>query len=205
MTKLFPFATEHLLDESQAKEITRPIWPDLTRVWVSAWREWGSVAEEHRARLSQTPFVPPIMIFGFAQSFAKEVFLGRENEGIIQCDELFVFGFYLDKKLLLRFNAVDSDFIVRNSQNGSDRKDQYFRQEPIAGLDNAATRLTVGYVPNAAKTELASVVLSCQVGDDLYYSFRIDGTEDTTVSIASPTQDPQPDYLSEQLTRKKPK
>ncbi len=205
MSQLFPFATEHLLPVDEAKKITAPFWSDLSGVWVSAWREWGKMSEEHRAMLSQTPFVPPIQVFGFAQYFAKEAFSNREAEGIVECPELFVYGFYIDDKVLMRFNAVRSDLIVHNSHSGSDRKDLYFRQNPIYGLNNNATRLTVGAMANAAKTDLASVVISCQVGDSLHYSFPIDGEDDGVLAGPSSTIPPEPGSVSEQIAKRKPR
>ena len=202
---LFPFATEHLLPQDEVKQITAPFWSDLTNVWASAWREYGMLSEEHRAMLAETPFAPPNVLYGFAQFYARQIFSDRDSEGIIHCPELYVFGFYIQDKVLIRFNSLRSDLIVHNSHGGSDRKDVYFRQDPISGLNNNATRLTVGGLANAARTDLSSVVISCQVGDSLHYSFPIDGSEDAAIDIPSPITDPQPDTMSTQLARRKPR
>ena len=95
MSQLFDFATEHLVPRDDAKEITGPFWDGLTRVWSSAWSVYAGLPEEVRARLAETPYVPPITIFGLAQSFAKDIFSNREDEGIVICPELQVFGFYV--------------------------------------------------------------------------------------------------------------
>jgi hypothetical protein len=167
--------TEDLVSEEEAIALTKPIWRDLARVWRSAFAAYNRMGRRERDRLAETPFVPMVTIFGFAQSFASQIFSGRESESIIRCDELGgIFAFYVRDRVLLRFNSVDRQFIVRHSQSGTDRKSAYFRQEPIFGLNNAATRLTVGSVANAEKTEATSVVVSCQVGDDRIFAFPID-------------------------------
>lgn len=70
----------------------------------------------------------------------------------------------MKRKLLLRFNGVDHDFIVPNTDRGTERKNAYFRQEPIPGL-GSATRLTVGCLPTPARSEVQAIVLSCQVSN----------------------------------------
>jgi len=176
--EMFEYMTDHLVPKERAIQITRPFWSDLRDIWKFAWEDWYRVDEDLRARLSETAFVPPIMLFGFAQSRASELFSNREEEGIVRCTELCgVFGFYLRDKLLIRFNTLNQDGIVRNALNGSERKDHYYRQEPVSGLNNQATRLTVGYLPNATKTGLTSIRVSCQLGDSLFYSFPIDSDD----------------------------
>ncbi|HEY4311355.1 MAG TPA: hypothetical protein VGN12_18040 [Pirellulales bacterium] len=205
MSELFPFAVEHLLSEAEAKKVTEPHWGDLSSVWVSAITEWHSFSEEHRARLSSTPFVPPIVVFGFAQSFAREKFSNRDDDGIILCEGLGVFAFYIERKVLIRFNALARDHIVRQGYQSSDRKELYFRQEPIDGLNNDATRLTAGYLMNEAKTDLASVAISCQVGENLVYTFPIDGSNDSLLPLPTPQTSPSPASAAKPLRKRKPR
>src|SRR5437764_885058 len=115
---LFPFATEHLLAENDAKSLTEPYWPQMSQVWLSAQTTYGELSETHRARLGQTAIVPPLVAFGFAQSFAREAFDGRESEGLVPCQALGVFGFYIGDRLLIKFNVVDQrSFVVRNTES----------------------------------------------------------------------------------------
>lgn len=193
MGRLFEFVTEDLAPEDDAKALTQPIWSDLVEVWRSAQQDWDSLSEEHRARLLRTAFVPPIVVFGFAQSYAADTFSNREGDGIVQCDALGgVFGFYIHEKVLLRFNVLDRHYLVRHSPNGSKKKTQYLRHEPIPGILNSATRLTAGYVANATKTGISSIRISCQVGEDLVYSFPIDGEADGPLSLPAPSEGPSP-------------
>lgn len=208
MSELFDFVTEQLLPEDNAKELLQPYRHELVQVWVKAWNHWKGLSEDTRARLGQTPFLPAINLFGFAQSYAKEIFSGRDSEEIVVCDRLHnVFGFYLKNKLLLRFNTLGADHIVHGTQNttSTEHKELYFRQEPIYGLVNSATRLTIGSVANAAKTDLGCVVASCQVGDALHYSFQIDEADGISLAGPAATIPPQPPNFSQNLRTTKPR
>ena len=204
MSELFPFATEHLVEEAKAKRLTKYIWSELTDVWSRSYREWNSMSEHHRSMLAATPFVPPVTLFGFCQAIAKETFAGREDEGIEVCDKLGVFAILVKRKLLLRFNGVDRDLIVRNTDRGTERKSAYFRQEPIPGL-GSATRLTVGCLPTPARSEVQAVVLSCQVGEGLHYAFQIDGGDDAVLPLPKPSSPPQPENVSDSLKKSRPR
>lgn len=204
MSELFPFATEHLVEECKAKRLSSFIWPELTEIWAQSYREWNSMSERHRGMLAATPFVPPVTVFGFCQAIAKEVFTGREDEGIEVCDKLGVFAISVNRRLLLRFNGVDRDFRVRNTEGGTVRKSAYYRQEPIPGL-GSATRLTVGCLPTPARSEIQAVVLSCQVGNSLHYTFRIDGGDDAILPLPNRSTPPRAENVSDSLKKKKPR
>lgn len=202
---LFSFVTEDLIAENEARRITEPFWEDLNGVWCSAWKRWTSFAEEDRARLSEVPYAPPVVLNALAQSFARECFAGREDEGLVECTAIpHVFAFYIKPHVLLRFNGLGRDFVVHNTTN-SDLKDAYFRQVPIPGIDNAATRLTVGYVTNEARTDLACVAISLQHDCDLVYRIIIDGSDEGTLPIPTPAIAPAPVAPSEQLAKAKPR
>lgn len=202
---LFPFMTEHLIEEGEARRTTGPYWADLTAVWCSAWEAWGKMDERHRARLGETPCTPPIVLNAFAQSFARERLSGREEEGLIECGVIpNVFALYVKPRVLLRFNGLSRDFVVRNTETSA-LKDAYFRQESIPGIDSSATRLTVGYVPNEAKTDMACVAVSLQLDQDLVYRFFVDGSDEGTLPIPAPTVAPAPATPSEQLRKKLPR
>jgi hypothetical protein len=202
---LFKFLTEDLVSESDARSITEPYWTELTGVWASAWREWQNMSDDHRRRLGETPYAPPVVLNSFAQSFARERFSNRESEGLVVCDEIpNVFTLYVQPHVLLRFNSFGTDFAVHNTDR-SILKDAYFRQEPIPGLDNSATRLTVGYLADEAKVNIACVAISLQVGPDPVYYFLIDRAEQRAVPIPGPTVPRTPVTPREQLSRKKPR
>jgi hypothetical protein len=184
------FITEKIVSEDEARAILAPLRPDLRRVWENSVRDWLLLPEDSRARLMQTPFVPPVVIFGFSQSYATELFTGRE--GIEVCDALGVFAFYVHHKVLLRFNSIDRDHVVRNADKGTNRKNQYFRHEPVFGIDNSVTRLTVGYRLDVAKASLATVVISCQIGDTCHYSFDIDDEKMGVKPMPTPDTAPEP-------------
>lgn len=202
---LFPFVTEQLIPEPEAREITRPYWEELTAVWISAWEAWRRIEEGDRARLGETPCTPPVVLNAFAQSYARGCFSGREDEGLIECREIpNVFAFYVHSRVLLRFNTLCPDFVVRNTEKSA-LKEAYFRQEPIAGIDDSATRLTVGYVPNEPRTDAACIAISLQFDHDPVYHFRIDGRDEGTLPIPAPTVAPPPMAPSEQLRTRKPR
>jgi len=202
---LFNFLTESLIPEQQARAITAPYWIELNAVWSSAWEEWGKIDERQRARLGETPCAPPVVLNAFAQSFARERFRGREDEGLVECAVIpNVFAFYIDRQVLLRFNGLGNDFVVHNTDK-SDLKDNYFRQESIAGIDSSATRLTVGYVCNEAKTHMACVAISLQWGPDPVYHFLIDGSGEGVLPIPASITPPSPTMPSEGLLKVKPR
>jgi hypothetical protein len=202
---LFEFLAGELISEQQARAITAPYWVELNAVWSSAWEEWGKIDERQRARLGETPCTPPVVLNAFAQSFARERFRGREDEGLVECAAIpNVFVFYINHQVLLRFNGLGTDFVVHNTDK-SVLKDNYFQQEPIAGIDKSATRLTVGYVCNETKTHMACVAISLQMGPDPVYHFLIDGSGEGTLSIPAPIVPPVPLMPSEQLSKAKPR
>ena len=202
---LFSWLTEGLISEDEARRITQLYWEELTDVWRSAWEAWREMKESHRARLGETPCVPPVVLNGFAQSFARERFSGREDEGLVPCCAIpNVFAIYIKPSVLLRFNSLSSEFVVRNTAQ-TDLKEAYFRQEPIPGIANSATRLTVGYVANEAKTDIACVAISLQLHEDLAYHFLIDGTDEGTLSIPAPTVAPTPIKPTEQIRKAHPR
>ena len=206
MSSLFPFITNDLVPEETARSITQPFWGDLAGVWTSALERWQGMGEDDRARLGETSFIPGVILFGFAKSFAQERFTGREEEGLVPCNAIpNVFAVYVQESLLLRFNAFGRDFVVRNTENGSDLKDAYFRQESVPGIDNSATRLTVGYTLNAAKTEFDRLAISCQVGETCAYWFPIDDSEESVQPMPSPMTPPEPIAPSDELRRTRPR
>jgi len=199
------FMTEDLINEGEARRTTEPYWADLTAVWCSAWDAWGKVDERHRARLGETPCTPPVVLNAFAQSFARECFSGREDEGLVECDAIpNVFALYIKPRVLLRFNSMGRDFVVRNTDTSA-LKNTYFRQEPILGIDSSATRLTVGYVPNEAKTSIACVAISLQLDHDPIYHFLIDGSDEGILPVPTPSVASAPTPPSEQLRKRIPR
>jgi hypothetical protein len=199
---LFEFLKEEMISEAEARATTEPYWAELTTVWCSAWERWGKMDEDDRRRLGETPCTPPVVLNAFAQSFAREVFSGREDEGLVVCDVIpNVFAFYINQRVLLRFNSLGADFVVHNTDR-SPLKDDYFRQEPIYGIENAATRLTVGYLANEAKVEMACVAISLQFGPTPVYHFLIQ-SEEGALPIPAPVVPPQPAMPSEQRPNRK--
>jgi len=202
--QLMEFVTQRLVKEDEVRSLIAPIRENLVFVWTEAVERWNSLPEDDRARLSEWGILPAIIRFGYSQSFAKEKFQGRENEGIVECDALQVFTFYVRDKILLRFNSVDRKHVVLNV-DGDDGKETYFRQEPMPGIDSNATRLTCGYMMDAAKANLVSVVISCQVGEDCHYWFPIDNAEMQVLPLPGPTKTPEPQDIGHRLTKTKRK
>jgi len=202
---LFPFLAEEFIGEPEARAITRPYWSDLTAIWQSSWEAWKRIDERDRARLAETPWAPPVTVNAFAQSFARERFLGREDEGLEECTVIpNVFAFYATPRVLLRFNNLSKDFVVRNTDS-SDLKDAYFRQEPIPGINSGATRLTVGYVLNEAKTEIGCVAISLQYAEARVYYFLIDKSDEGALPIPAATVPPISMPPIESLQKKRPR
>ncbi len=114
-----------------------------------------------------------------------------------------MFLVYIQGKLLLRFNRLGSNHIVRLS-GGSKQKKAFFNQAPIATLDNSATRIVAGYVLDGAGIEMESIEISCQVGDDCHYNFPIDIEEGGVSAFPSPAVAPSPQPLADGIAVKKP-
>ncbi|MGE3637376.1 MAG: hypothetical protein AB7G28_02375 [Pirellulales bacterium] len=203
---LFEFVTEELVDEEAAIAATKPVWADLAKVWKQSWRRWHKLSEDNRRRLLETPTARPVMLNAFAQSFAIERFSGRESEGLVVCDALpHVFAFYIDDRILIRFNGLNNGHIVHLDASHSQLKRDYFSQEPIRKINNDATRLTVGYTLDALRTDMASIEVSCQVGNDLVYHFPIDGRDKVSLPLPTPKEPPTPKMPNAALTKKNPK
>lgn len=66
-------------------------------------------------------------------------------------------------------------------------------------------RLTVGYVPNQAKTDLEHVVISCQIGDEKHYAYQIDDPEGMILPAPAAAQGPDQPPSSQALTKRKPR
>ena len=205
MARLFKFVTDDFISEKKARSLLHPIERELAGVWNSAWQAMCSMDPEHRARLGETPYVPPIILFGFAQSYAREVFSDREEDGIEVCDRLpGVFSFYYQGKVLLRFNALSREFVVRNTSTSALKK-RYFRQLPIRGLTNSADRLTVGYTLDESKTRLATIGVSLQVDEDLAFHLPIDGSAGSVFPLPQPSRSPVPQLPSNELRKRNPR
>jgi hypothetical protein len=187
---LFDFVTEDLLNEEDAKRITAPLWVELTSVWSEAFRLFNATPEETRGRIERSPIAKAGCLNAIAASIVQDNFVGREAEQLEVCEKLRFVKLYVTRDVVLRFNSLTSGCIVRNIK-ASPQKDAYFRQEPLSGIWPGATRLTVGYITDAAKAELARVEISLQVGEDLVYHFPIDGTDSGTLPITAPKVPPK--------------
>jgi hypothetical protein len=209
MGSVMKFIEDQMCPENEAQELTHFIWRDLTSVWTLAFRDYNQIPEEQRGRLGSVPFGPMVAVYCFTQSHASEIFSGREAEGIVRCDDAVgAVAFYVHEKLLLRFNTVDKHGVVRHSQSGTDHRISYFRQYRLPGINNDATRLTVGCITNATKTDVGSVVLSCQFGDAPVYKFRIDEQEGGAIALPAPSSPPLiggPTFANAELKKKKPR
>ena len=203
---LFVFMTEHLIEEEEAKALTHPYWRELAKVWRLSWRRWRRLKEDDRRRLGDTPTVRPVMLNGWVQSFATETFSNRENDGVVVCDAIpGVFAFYIKDKLLIRFNGLSNGYIVHCDESNSKLKRDYFAQEPIRDINSHATRLTVGYTLNAAKTDMERIEISLQVGNDLVYHFPIHGGESMTLPVPTPKRPPELEMPTSGLRQRKPR
>ena len=170
---LFEFVKASFASERKAKSVLSGIENELAKVWEDAFKSWSELPEEDRRRLSETSYMMAIVLFGYAQSYAREAFAGREEEGLVVCDAIpGVFSLYVKDCLLLRFNSLNRNHVVK-LVGASETKKRFFNQLPLSGLNNSATRLTVGYRLSPAATELVATEVSLQVGDDCAYFFPI--------------------------------
>jgi hypothetical protein len=199
---LFEFEVEELIKEHEAKPLLVPIAKLLRRVWTRSWKRYLAINEQDRARIEETPTARPGLLSAFAQHFAKHYFAEGAVDGVVPC--LQIPGVYIlevQKRILLRFNGLTQDRVVR-IDHGTPLKKEYFQQEPIRGLNNSASRLTVGYVLDEAGIALRSIEISLQKGDALVFSFPIEprGTIPMPIPAAEPPQAP-----SELLKKAKPR
>jgi hypothetical protein len=97
---------------------------------------------------------------------------------------------------------VDRHHVVLNV-DGDDGKEIYFRQAPYHGIDSSVTRLTCGYMMDAARSNLVSVIISCQVGEDCVYWFPIDNSEMQVLPLPGATKAPEPQDFGRHLTKAK--
>jgi len=199
------FVAREFLGRDEAKALSEPFWSDMRHVWQSAWSSWHNVGEDERARLLETPTARPGALNAFAQSFAREMFRGRESEGIVECEIIpNVFAFYVHEKILLRFNALGPGYLVR-AVEANEFKRRYFKQLPIRGIINSANRMTVGYRVNEAKTDLEEIAISLQYGPDLIYYFSIDDAQSMQLPSGSQAPTPKPPVASNQIRHGRPR
>src|SRR5262245_14432570 len=119
---LMDFVTDRLVKEDEARSLVAPLREDLRSVWAASVDRWNALPEDDRARLSEWPLAPSFIRFAYSQSFAKDKFKHRETEGIVVCDALQVFTFYVQNRILIRFNSVDRKHLVLNV-DGDDGKE----------------------------------------------------------------------------------
>jgi hypothetical protein len=187
---LFNFATEHLLSESRGIKITKPLWAELTAIWSDAWDMFKDITEDTRRRIERSPIAKAGVLNALAADLALERFSDRQDERIEICTKLQFVKLYITKYVVLRFNALTSNMVVRNIRS-SPQKETWFLQEPMTDVRSTATRYTVGYRPDAAHANLDRVAISLQVGDTPAYYFFIDGREEGTQPIPTPQVPPQ--------------
>lgn len=68
----------------------------------------------------------------------------------------------IDDRVVFRFKKVNEDGRHRNSPTAQQKR--FDRQLPLPGLPAAATRLTLGYEPDAAFSEIARITIGCPHG-----------------------------------------
>ena len=85
---LFDFVSRELIAEKKARKLLAPFKQDLLCVWERSMKSWMNIPETERGRLGETSFLPSVNLYGFAQSYAKETFVDREDEGIEICEEI---------------------------------------------------------------------------------------------------------------------
>ena len=202
---VFEFIKEDLLGERVARELITPFRSELVLVWERAWEHWHGFSEDVRRRLTESPLHRPIILNGLAQSFAREQFSGRERDGLVVCDAIpGVFTLYIHERLLLRFNGLDRDHVVR--LDGATRlKKDFFGQVRIYGLNNDATRFAVGFTLDPSKTEMEHVEMSLQYGNTPIYHIELDDEAGAVEPLPSPKVGPFPILPSEAIRTKNPR
>jgi hypothetical protein len=183
----FDFAVEHLVLEDKAIKSTMPFWKELTALWADAWTHYNNIPEETRHLINPNPKAG--CLNSIAGNLALQRFSDREDEGLRICTKLQFVKLYIKKTIVLRFNSLTSNMVVRGIK-ASPQKESYFRQEPVDGMLNSATRFTVGYRADAANAKLDRVAISLQVGEACAYYFFIDRQDEAAMPVPQPQVPP---------------
>lgn len=77
----------------------------------------------------------------------------------------------IQNKLVLRFKKVDE--AGRSSSFRTHQQENFDKQLPLPGLPQAATRLTIGYEPDVAFSEIVRVLVSCPHGESILWASQI--------------------------------
>lgn len=180
-SKLFGFAVEGLLTEEQTTELVRPLASPLVACWYRAWKGWKAIPEDLRIRINQSPTARANVVNALATSYAKELL--PEIDSIEICEDLQFFKFYIGDTAVLRLKRLDDDRLARNFS--TEQQKLWYAHRHIEGIKDGATRLTVGYVLDAAQQEIKEVLVTLQLKNDLVYAIRLD---DPAVLVRLPEQ-----------------
>lgn len=183
---LFDMVPEGYLTEDEAKKELAPITSRLVGVWRFAWKTWLDLPAEFRGMMH--PRTRAGIVHDLAVAKAKEEF--RDVVTAEPCEALGFFKRYIGERVLIRLKRVSQDHLACNIQ--TEQQKLYYLHEPIDGIRDGYTRLTIGYTLNATHLEIDRIVASLQNGlETLAYSFYLD--EDDKV-IALPVEPaPLPD------------
>jgi hypothetical protein len=178
MAPILPFLRHGLLPKEEACEFMLPHFKRFEKCWTRAIGRWNRQSEDMRARLSSSPLTHSSVLRTLAVSFAKELFPDGVDEKtghtFTSCEKLGFYKLYIagdGRKVVLRFHIVLPDLVVRNL-HASEQKENYFKDVCIDGIENDASRLTVGCVLDEARMAIGVIGIAHQYGDRCDYSFK---------------------------------
>ena len=171
----------NLLSKRGVESITKPYHDALVETYVLSFNRYITcVDEDYRASIEQSPTVKPSMLQAYAVALAIEEFEQVDADAfgarISHCGLPNVRMILIQRgrnKILLRWKKLSSDLIVPRSCMGSQKAQDYFNHDPVAEVDNSATRVTMGYTVDPTGTTLTGVYLSSQVGEVLRFSIEL--------------------------------
>lgn len=110
-----------------------------------------------------TPTTRAGIVHNAAAERARRLFAGID--GLEVCEQLGFFKLYVGDTVVVRLKRVrpqDDGFVACNIKTKQQKR--YYRHEPVDGVRDGATRLSVGYVLDETETRITQVVASLQYG-----------------------------------------
>jgi hypothetical protein len=90
-----------------------------------------------------------------------------ENENVETKEFNKIFGLHIDKKFLIRFKKINTDFTTSNIKTKQTKN--FEKQAEIEGLPKQATFLYAGYIPNPTWTSIKDIFIMCKSGGNIIW------------------------------------
>ena len=156
-----------LATEDEVRAVLEPHHAQIAEIFKGAWARWEELSPENRAALSHAR-CHANSIWGLAIDDARRAFAGDPRVKIE--DKGGTVNFHFANKVLARFKKLTRAGRARNLATQLNL--EFAAQVSMEGFPEEI-RVHVGYVPNATKTAIDAIKVSCPSKRGVAWSYEI--------------------------------